>query len=118
LSKSVKIGASIAITVVAVVLYVVQARNAPNDISSRTDFHAVLECLACGHEFDAHLGVDDLPPYACAKCGKREAWFVWKCGKCGGRFCPKPSGDPPRQPMIPTCTKCGGPGAGRVTPPA
>ncbi len=106
MSKSAKIGVSIALIVAAVVIYVVRSRGAANDITSRTSFDAVVMCRACGARSDVTLEVTDAPPYKCPKCGKLEAWKLVECHHCGNVFLPEISGDPPRPPMIPTCPKC------------
>ncbi|MBI4579393.1 MAG: hypothetical protein HY718_06795 [Planctomycetes bacterium] len=77
-----------------------------NDLTSRREYNARLHCLSCGHDFPAELDVGDVPPRECPKCHGKTAWFVWQCGKCGNTFTPPPGGDPPRQPMMPTCPKC------------
>jgi predicted RNA-binding Zn-ribbon protein involved in translation (DUF1610 family) len=115
-SKSAKIGVSVALIVAAVVIYVVRSRGAANDITSRTSFNAVVMCRACGARSDVTLDVTDVPPYKCPKCGKREAWGMVKCHHCGNVFLPEISGDPPRPPMIATCPKCKSQETGAAVP--
>jgi len=115
-SKSAKIGTSIALILAAVVIYVVRSRGAANDITSRTSYNALVMCRACGAQSNVALEVSDVPPYKCPKCGKQEAWAMAECHKCGNIFLPPLSGDPPRPPMIPTCPKCGSQEVGAAIP--
>jgi DNA-directed RNA polymerase subunit RPC12/RpoP len=115
-NQTTKAIAAVAIIVAAVVLYLVRAGGATNDITSRTDFNAMLKCRACSAEFKATLSVEDEPPYKCEKCGKREAWKLAKCNACGHVFLPEISGDPPRPPIAPTCPKCNKQETGAATP--
>jgi putative FmdB family regulatory protein len=115
-SKSAKIGTSVALILAAVVIYVVRSGGSASEITAATDYNALLKCRGCGNEFKATLDVADEPPYKCPKCGKREAWKLAECHKCGNIFLPPVSGDPPRPPMIPTCPKCGSQQAGAAIP--
>jgi Zn finger protein HypA/HybF involved in hydrogenase expression len=107
-TKTAKISLSIGLIVVAVVLYVVRSGGSASDITAQTEYNALLKCRACGNEFKATLDVADQPPYTCAKCGKKEAWKLAECRKCGNIFLPRP-------PMIATCPKCKSQATGAVT---
>lgn len=80
-------------------------RNEPG-ITAHREFNARLKCRSCGHDYAATLQVSDAPPYACSSCGQREAWRLKRCRACAHTFMPEPSGDPPRQPMMPECPRC------------
>ncbi|HEY3245198.1 MAG TPA: hypothetical protein VGM03_17795 [Phycisphaerae bacterium] len=101
----VKGGSAVVLLVAAGAIYA--WRSSQNEgVTSRWDYTTRLQCLACKHEFVANLNVSDEPPYKCEKCKQSAAWRLRKCNDCGNVFCPEPSGDPPRQPIIPVCPKC------------
>jgi len=106
MSKSARIGLSLALLVAAVVLYVLRSGGGASEITARTDFDARVKCRACQAEYLAKLDIEQVPPYKCQKCGKNEAWSMWQCNECGTRFLPDPVGDPPRPPMAAACPKC------------
>lgn len=85
-----------------------------NDITAQRNYNTKLHCLSCNQDFMAELDVGDAPPIQCAKCGKKTGWYKWNCGSCGNEFTPDPSGDPPRQPPMPSCPKCNSGMTGRV----
>ena len=105
MNKTVKITGSIAIIVLAGVLYYVRSSGSANDLIS-TEYNALLKCRSCGNEFKAMLNVEESAPYACSKCGKKAAWSMYKCNDCGTVFLPELVGD--RPPMAPPCPKCKG----------
>lgn len=88
-----------------------------NDVGAKRTTQSTLQCLDCKHEFVAEVDAAEKAPFKCAKCGKKAAWYVWQCGKCQTHFVPPPEGDPPRQPLMPSCPKCGGGMTGRVSLP-
>ena len=113
MSNSVKVIVAVVIIVLAVVLYVVRSGDS-TPVTQRTDFNTRLKCLDCGHDFGAVLQLKDEPPFPCPKCGKTEAWYLWKCNECGALFVPEPVGTPPRQPGINSCPECGSRSAGHA----
>lgn len=114
MSKTTQIVAAAAILVVAVALYVSRS-GGQNDLTTRSDYNCLLKCRACGNEYKDEIKITDDAPFACTKCGKKEAWQVWECSQCQKTFLPELEGDPPRQPMIPTCPTCKGQSVGRVS---
>ncbi|KAB2948797.1 MAG: hypothetical protein KJ057_03645 [Phycisphaerae bacterium] len=113
-SKRVFIGAAaILILVVAVLVY--SWRSGGGDQTVSREFGAVLRCMKCGHSVARSLDVADAPPFSCSDCGAQEAWFLKKCHACGELFLPPLEGDPPRQPMIPSCTRCGSQATGAAS---
>jgi predicted RNA-binding Zn-ribbon protein involved in translation (DUF1610 family) len=114
LSNGAKIGVACGVLFLAGVIYYVRAGNV-NDLTSNTTYNTQLRCLACNEEFKAKLDVVDKPPFKCPKCQKSAAWFLWECDKCHATFAPPLEGNPPRQPMMPTCPKCGSTSTGRAS---
>ena len=111
LGKTGKLAAAVVILGLAVVLYV--ARSGDGDRpTDRTDFQSRLKCAACGEDFVANLQIGAELPHACTKCGKKDAWPLWQCGGCSHLFVPSASGQPPRQPVMTPCPKCGGQSTG------
>lgn len=102
--KRVGLIASVTLLVAAVMIYVLTREESDDDQT----FNARLQCLACQAQFGARLDIGDPPPFECDKCGKVAAWRMKLCRDCGLVFTPDPEGDPPRQPMIPTCPQCKG----------
>ena len=113
MSNTTKIAVAVVVLVLAVVLYVVRSDEG-GPVTSRTDYNATLECMACNHQFKANLQVTDRPPHLCPNCDKKEAWQLRQCRDCGEVFLPPLEGDPPRQPMIATCPKCKSQATGAV----
>lgn len=111
MSNGAKITLAVVLLVAAGSLYFLRTGNA-NDLANRTDFNAALRCQVCKASFNAQVEVAEDPPYGCEKCGKREAWPLWKCTSCGELFLPEVSGTPPRQPIAPACPKCKSLGTG------
>lgn len=116
MSNSVKAAAAVGIIVLAGGIYYLRAGSETNDLTSRREYNALLKCRACGAEYAAELNVRDIPPYACEKCGKREAWHLWECRQCHKTFVPEPQGNPPRAPIAPACPECGSVMTGRAHP--
>ncbi|HVP10185.1 MAG TPA: hypothetical protein VMV94_03250 [Phycisphaerae bacterium] len=76
--------------------------------ADRHSWNAVLQCLNCGHRFEAELKLTfPLSAQTCPQCGKPAAWQVKLCSQCNHSFVPELSGDPPRPPIVPKCPKCG-----------
>ncbi len=105
-SDGVKIAIGVGILVLAGVLYYVRS-GSENALTSRDDYDTMMQCRACGHAFEANLKVEQLPPIACPKCGKMDAWRLYHCNQCDKTFVPQPVGTPPRAPMMPKCPHCG-----------
>jgi predicted RNA-binding Zn-ribbon protein involved in translation (DUF1610 family) len=114
MNKATRIALVIVLFVAAGVIYYTRAGGV-NDLNAKHDYNAQIHCLACNNEAPAKLDVVDVGPFACPKCGKKAAWHVWECTKCNNRFTPPPGGDPPRQPAMPTCPKCGSSMTGRFS---
>ena len=113
MSNAVKVAIAVVVLVLAVVLYFVRSHGGGHP-TSRTDYNAKLQCVACNHQFKTNLEVTDRPPYPCPNCGKKEAWPLRQCRDCDEVFLPPLEGDPPRQPMIATCPKCKSQATGAV----
>jgi DNA-directed RNA polymerase subunit RPC12/RpoP len=113
-SDKAKITTAGGVLLLAGLIYYVRSGNA-NTLTSRTDFNTQLKCLSCSEQFKVNLNVEARPPFACEKCGKPAAWFLWECEKCHTLFAPAPEGEPPRQPMMPKCPKCGSGSTGRAS---
>lgn len=112
MSTQAKIGIAVGLLLVAGLLYFLRAGNETNDLTSRTEYNARIKCRSCAAESKVELNVADMPPFACDKCGKTEAWKLFRCNACGHEFVPDPVGNPPRPPMIPVCPKCNGQSTG------
>jgi hypothetical protein len=112
-----KLGGAVAL-LGAAAWYYSSRSSADESPTSRQDYNTRLHCLTCGQDSTANLNVADEPPHPCGKCKALAAWKLKKCNACGHIFCPEPSGDPPRQPIIPTCPKCksGSTGAAPIEP--
>ncbi|HOA71866.1 MAG TPA: hypothetical protein PL151_02295 [Phycisphaerae bacterium] len=85
-----------------------------NDYGTRRNYNASLHCTSCNKDFLAELDVADTPPVECPNCGKMTGWYRWECAKCNEQFTPPASGNPPRQPVAPSCPKCGSSATGRM----
>ncbi len=105
MTNATKIVLAVGVIVLAGVVYWMRSGTS-NTLSSRMSHNAALRCRACSQTFTTELGVADLPPFVCEKCGKKDAWKLWKCNACGELFVPDPVGNPPRPPIIPSCPKC------------
>jgi len=83
-----KVEAAIGILTPAGVVYHVRSDAQANDFGTRTEGGMSLRCRACSHDFRPTFDMQDLAPCACPRCGKREAWPLWKChtrGPTGAR---------------------------------
>ena len=79
-----------------------------------TSYEPLLRCRSCGADFRASLSLVQPPPFKCPRCGKIDAWNLWRCNDCGAVFIPEMSGDPPHAEMIPQCPSCRGKSTGRL----
>jgi hypothetical protein len=74
-------------------------------------FTADAVCLACQQDVTVTPKLSEPAPWKCPKCGEQAAYTWLYCPRCEVKFIPelvRVHGRPPRQPMIPTCPRCGG----------
>ncbi len=101
-----KVAAIVGILALAALVYGLRSEGGSKTLASANSYNARLMCKACSHSFAATIGKDDSLPFACGKCGKKEAWPEHQCYDCGNHFVPELEGTPPRIPVGPRCPKC------------